>query len=225
MRAWIIVAVAVLAIAGRPASVVAACAGDCSADGEVTVDELVLGVNIALGNTALSQCRSFDSSGDGEVTVDELIGAVNSALTGCPMGEATPTVTATATVPPVLATPTPGIVPPGISAALIGTWSGRAVNEPQGILRNARMKVEVVNNMVVVTDLNHNVFASGQQITMSFTPAAPQALFSTRLVGGFAESFTLSLTPPGGLAGIYGTTSLSFPPVVTALALDLAKEP
>src|SRR5262245_57949660 len=60
-----------------------ACSGDCGGDGEVTVDELIVGVNIALGIAALSQCTSLDASGDGEVTVDELIGAVNQALNGC----------------------------------------------------------------------------------------------------------------------------------------------
>jgi hypothetical protein len=61
----------------------AACPGDCSGDGAVTVNELVLGVNIAFGGAALDQCGSFDVNGDGAVTVNELIGAVNSALNGC----------------------------------------------------------------------------------------------------------------------------------------------
>jgi hypothetical protein len=61
-----------------------ACVGDCGADGSVTVDELITGVNIALGNAGLEQCAAFDSSGDGTVTVDELIAAVNVALGGCP---------------------------------------------------------------------------------------------------------------------------------------------
>jgi hypothetical protein len=59
------------------------CTGDCSGDGNVKVDELVKGVNIALGTTALDQCASLDASGNGIVTVDELIKAVNNALTGC----------------------------------------------------------------------------------------------------------------------------------------------
>lgn len=66
-----------------PHETFAACAGDCGGDGQVTVDELVQGVNIALDNTPLSQCPVFDSSGDGQVTINELISAVNSALNGC----------------------------------------------------------------------------------------------------------------------------------------------
>ncbi len=80
MRRLIVAALAVLLF---EAPVRAACSGDCSGDGQVSVDELVLGVNIALGNTSLGQCQSFDSDGDGEVAINELIAAVNSALNGC----------------------------------------------------------------------------------------------------------------------------------------------
>jgi hypothetical protein len=59
------------------------CRGDCNADGSVTVDELIQGVNIALGTLPLGACMSFDVNGDGAVTVDELVQAVNNALSGC----------------------------------------------------------------------------------------------------------------------------------------------
>jgi len=70
-------------LVGRSAAL---CVGDCGGDGDVTVDELILGVNVALGSAQLAQCAGLDSSGDGEVTVDELIRAVSNALTGCPAG-------------------------------------------------------------------------------------------------------------------------------------------
>jgi hypothetical protein len=60
------------------------CLGDCNADGTVTVDELIKGVNIALGTQRLSACTQFDGNGDGVVTVDELVKAVSKALNGCP---------------------------------------------------------------------------------------------------------------------------------------------
>lgn len=60
-----------------------ACVGDCNGDGEVTVDEVIIGVNIALGVTSAGVCPAFDPSGDGQVTVDEVLLAVNRALTGC----------------------------------------------------------------------------------------------------------------------------------------------
>jgi poly(3-hydroxybutyrate) depolymerase/6-phosphogluconolactonase (cycloisomerase 2 family) len=59
------------------------CVGDCDWNTQVTVDELVLGVNIALGTTPLSACEMFDNEGDGAVTVDNLVRGVNNALTGC----------------------------------------------------------------------------------------------------------------------------------------------
>ncbi len=37
----------------------AACVGDCNADGAVTVDELLLGVNIALGSAAATACAAL----------------------------------------------------------------------------------------------------------------------------------------------------------------------
>lgn len=62
------------------------CAGDCNQDGRVTVDELVRGVNIALGTIAVDRCPSMDSNVDHAVTVDELVRAVNNALNGCSAG-------------------------------------------------------------------------------------------------------------------------------------------
>jgi hypothetical protein len=61
-----------------------ACPGDCGSDGEVTVDELISGVNIALGVAAIDVCPVFDINNDSEVTIDEVLQAVNSALFGCP---------------------------------------------------------------------------------------------------------------------------------------------
>ena len=60
------------------------CAGDCNGDGEVAINELIQGVNIALDNAAVSTCPAFDRDGDGQVVVSDLIAGVNSALGGCP---------------------------------------------------------------------------------------------------------------------------------------------
>ncbi len=67
----LIVALSVL----QPARVSAVCAGDCGGDGDVTVNELIVGVNIALGTATLPQCLSLDTNSDAEVTVNELIGS------------------------------------------------------------------------------------------------------------------------------------------------------
>jgi hypothetical protein len=49
----------------------------------VTVDELILGVNIALGRLPATECPAIDIDGNLAVTVDELVTAVNAALSGC----------------------------------------------------------------------------------------------------------------------------------------------
>jgi hypothetical protein len=49
----------------------------------VTVDEILTGVNIALGTVPLDQCPPLDGNNDGKVTVDEILAAVNNALSGC----------------------------------------------------------------------------------------------------------------------------------------------
>ncbi len=64
------------------------CTGDCNGDTAVTVDELILGINIALDKAAVADCDLFDGDGDGAVTVGELIVGVRNALTRC--GPATP---------------------------------------------------------------------------------------------------------------------------------------
>jgi hypothetical protein len=60
------------------------CTGDCNADARVAVNELILGVGIALNRTPLSQCVVFDEGADGKVAVSELVQAVAFALRGCP---------------------------------------------------------------------------------------------------------------------------------------------
>ncbi len=59
------------------------CYGDCNGDAQVAINELLAGVNIALGATDVSTCEEMDEDGDGEVVINELIMAVNRALIGC----------------------------------------------------------------------------------------------------------------------------------------------
>lgn len=66
------------------------CVGDCNGDGSVTVDEIITGVNIALGIAPPSACPVFDTNGDRTVTVEEILQAVNNALSGCPRGYPSP---------------------------------------------------------------------------------------------------------------------------------------
>lgn len=78
------------------------CVGDCSRDGAVTVDELIIGASIALGVVDTDSCVELDADRDDTVSVDEIVLGVMSALDGCP--NATP-------VPTKTATPTPSATP------------------------------------------------------------------------------------------------------------------
>lgn len=66
-----------------PALSFTSCEGDCGEDDQVTVDELVRGVKIALGTLELGNCAALDVD-DGVVSVDELITAVARSMGGCP---------------------------------------------------------------------------------------------------------------------------------------------
>ncbi len=69
-------AVAVGTAAAQP------CAGDCDGDGGVAINELILGVNLALG-VGEGACAAIDADGDGAVQINELVGGVANALAGC----------------------------------------------------------------------------------------------------------------------------------------------
>ena len=82
------VLLAALALAGGAATThaQATCAGDCSGDHTVAINELVICVNIDLGSAMLSTCTACDANGDGSVGISDLVGAVNNALNGCTPG-------------------------------------------------------------------------------------------------------------------------------------------
>jgi len=78
--------VAVWAIGSLPARA-QTCPGDCGEDGEVTVNELITCVNIALGESSMDACPAADADGNGAVAINDLIAAVNAALSGCLVSE------------------------------------------------------------------------------------------------------------------------------------------
>ncbi|MBI4515694.1 MAG: right-handed parallel beta-helix repeat-containing protein [Deltaproteobacteria bacterium] len=87
MRALIVSAIAALSIVTfgvAPLRAQTHCTGDLDGSGAVTVDELVVGVNITLGLLPLTAGPLFDADNSGDVTVDELVRAVSYALEGCP---------------------------------------------------------------------------------------------------------------------------------------------
>jgi hypothetical protein len=70
-------------IASTQLIVTEACPGDCNRDGEVTIDELLRAVTLALGTSTL-QCPAY---GNAPVTIDKLVTAVDRALNGCEQPE------------------------------------------------------------------------------------------------------------------------------------------
>ena len=98
------------------------CVGDCGGTDMVRINDLILGVNIALGLEPASACLALQNS-QGEVTMAQLIQGINNALKGCPARVPTPTATTThaqpatqtATSTPIdtaTATPTVTVAPP-----------------------------------------------------------------------------------------------------------------
>ncbi len=81
-RIWVTMVLG-LALGWHTARGAGGCPGDCNGDVAITVDEIITGVNIALGNATLDACTTFDTSGDGAVTIDEIIAAITAALNGC----------------------------------------------------------------------------------------------------------------------------------------------
>ena len=79
-----------------PTSTPKLCPGDCTGDGQVSVDDILTLVNIALGNASVSTCLAGDANHDGQITVDEILTAVNNALNGCLTGYYSPRHTARA---------------------------------------------------------------------------------------------------------------------------------
>lgn len=104
--------IALVLTVAAPDAYAADCA-DCNADGRVSINELITGINIALGDAQLSACTAIDRGGDGAVTIDDLVAAIANALDGCPPA-ASPTPTAT---PPEPDTPTSTPTPTGGSGS------------------------------------------------------------------------------------------------------------
>ena len=66
-----------------PSRVFASCAGDCDANGTVSIDEVVRSVGVAIGDVSMDVCPNADLNKDQSVGIGELISAVRDALNGC----------------------------------------------------------------------------------------------------------------------------------------------
>lgn len=61
----------------------AACACDCNSNGSIAADELLHGVDIALGVRSSAFCTAADLNKDGVVTIAELVAAIGAAQATC----------------------------------------------------------------------------------------------------------------------------------------------
>lgn len=111
----------------------AECAGDCNADGQVAINEIITAINIALGNGG--SCAAL--CGGPDVDISCLVRMVNNALDGCPV---LPTATATEM-------PTATGIPTGTSATLTPT----ATRTPGGPLGVRHFSLDPAKSKLVAT--------------------------------------------------------------------------
>lgn len=60
------------------------CIGDCNHNQSVGLDEILTGVDVAMGGMPADPCPAFDVNQIGRITVADLLAAINDALIGCP---------------------------------------------------------------------------------------------------------------------------------------------
>ena len=202
----VLIAGLVVVLATAPSrGALADCVGDCDGGGTVTIGELIVGVNIALGLADVRACPSLDANGDHQVTISELITAVNNALTGCP---ATPSPTPTPTLSAATPTITPGILtlaPVGDQTIGLGSTLSLRLSafDPHGhpLLFSA-----------APIPLPANAALDGASGLFTFRPAAEQVgalkiTFSVSAgVANASETVTITVTgaPPGGVTALTG---------------------
>ena len=85
------------------------CVGDCDDMGSVGINELIIGVNIALGLRPVADCPSFACTGGDTVPINCLVQGVNNALGTC--GPTPPTPTPGGPTPTATVGGTPSICP------------------------------------------------------------------------------------------------------------------
>jgi hypothetical protein len=64
----------------------ALCGGDCNGNGRVSVDELVTGVRVTLGEADVAECPAIFCD-SGPLQIQCIVDAVGNALRGCPRDE------------------------------------------------------------------------------------------------------------------------------------------
>jgi hypothetical protein len=183
------------------------CVGDCDGNGAVTIEELIIGVRVALGLSILDDCLGFDANGDGTVSIDELVRAVADGLYGCGVTPPTPPPTRTPDVHPLpSATPTPS---PSLTTTATATptsgipnVSGRWREDQLSISSSTcppRLTSELARAFRSVLPCDHQVTQDGNQVVIVDCN-------EISLSGSIDERGTIRLTLPPGQATEAGCT-------------------
>jgi|GEM_PF-5009730 len=183
------------------------CVGDCDGNGAVTIEELIIGVRVALGLSILDECLGFDANGDGTVSIDELVRAVADGLYGCGAMPPTPPPTRTPTSTPLpSATPTPLPSLTAIATATptseIPNVSGRWREEQVSISSStcpARLTSEVARALQSRLPCDHQVTQGGNQVVIVDCNGVSAS-------GSIDKSGTMRLTLPPSEATEAGCT-------------------
>jgi uncharacterized repeat protein (TIGR03806 family) len=154
------------------------CVGDCNGDGMVTINELILGVTVALGTAPVSACVAFDPDVDGQVRINELLAGVNNGTGSC-VSDSTPTPTATPS-------PTGGA---GETRCVVASGDGVNFDPDQpfcDLLSSYRFfkgdgSTQEPNGDVLPYDLNTALFADyASKHRFVWLPPGTSAIYSTR---------------------------------------------
>lgn len=162
------------------------CPGDCDGNGQVSVAELIVGVNLALGGVA--DCAAFDVDSDASVTVSELVAAVGAALNGCsfkpsPTPTRTPTPTASFT-----RTASPTVTPTRSPTRPTATFSPTTPPRPTATPTRTSTAAPTVTPVAALPNITYLGLSSGDDkpLAPSFYDGFGRAVFERPSGAGFS---------------------------------------
>jgi hypothetical protein len=193
-----------------PCAVLAACTGDCNADGEVTIDELLTLASIDLGTAPGSACAAGGVTGT--ITIGTLVAAAGNALDHCPLGS-TPLGTRHFVINPSRSS-FKAVLGAGLAFDL-GSFVGQDENgqtEPAFLDLEAAIP-DVATGVATINVVNASKYivassnVGGFGVTVCVRPIVP-ALSAGRVgcKGGFPFSFETTIDHDIGLVGVNGFT-------------------
>jgi hypothetical protein len=180
------------------------CFGDCDDDGMLTVDEIVLGIQIGLFLADKDACDAFDIDGDGEVTIDELVKGIRAGVRGCRRLLPTATAAPATATPTVTATATTGGIPP---TATLTSTATVAANTPTITPTVAgATPTATTGGMASIARRASGVIVSTSSIFLVVPDVLSVLLNQTAGLGGAAGIGALPFECPAGGGGTIGCT-------------------